>query len=96
MRAKADIAYYESLCYIVAMDVTIRNVDETAYRALKARAALDGKTVGEVLNEALKAFLGRPDQSIKQPGILQSFQPELFPPGNERLSEQIDRIVYGV
>jgi len=84
------------LCYIDLMDVTIRNVDESAYRALKARAALNGKTVGELVNEAMKAFLGRPDPSIKVPGSLALLRPIQFPPGNEHLSEEIDQIVYGI
>ena len=78
------------------MDVTIRNLDQATYRALKARAALNGKTVGELVNEAMKAFLGRPDPSMKRPGSLDVFRPEPFPPGNEHLSEEVDRIVYGV
>ena len=73
----------------------IRNLDEATYRALKARAALNGKTVGELVNEAMNAFLGRPDPSLKRPGSLDAFQPEPFPPGNEHLSEEIDGIVYG-
>ena len=78
------------------MDVTIRKLDEATYRALKARAALNGVTIGELVNEAMKAFLGRPDASMKRPGSLESFRPEPFPPGNEHLSDEIDRIVYGV
>lgn len=76
------------------MDTTIRNLDPDAYRRLKAHAALTGKTVGEVLNEAIRAYLARrplPEQT----GTLADWRPVEFPPGNERLSEEIDRIVYG-
>ena len=45
----ARLAYIEHLCYNAHMDRTIRNLDEEAYRELKARAALTGKTVGEKL-----------------------------------------------
>ncbi len=34
----------------------MRNLDEAAYRRAKARAALEGKTVGEVISEALLSF----------------------------------------
>jgi plasmid stability protein len=37
------------------MDRTIRNLDEDVYRRLKARAALRGATVGELMNEAIRA-----------------------------------------
>lgn len=76
------------------VDTTIRNLDERAYRALKARAALAGKTVGELASEAIRAYLGRPDLSVKT-GTLRRLRPESYPKGNKRLSEQIDRVVYG-
>jgi plasmid stability protein len=77
------------------MDTTIRNIDETTYRALKAKAALAGKTVGEVVNEAIRAYLARPDAHARR-GSLRELKPERYPKGNERLSEKIDTVVYGL
>jgi plasmid stability protein len=74
------------------MDTTIRNLDEAAYRGLKARAALDGKTIGETLNEAIRAYLGRPAST--RASSLRELKPEVYPEGSERLSEEIDAIVY--
>ncbi len=79
---------------MIAMDTTIRNLDETAYRELKARAALEGKTVGEMVNEAIRSYLAWPDQPFKR-GSLAELSPENYPEGCERLSEEIDAIVYG-
>lgn len=76
------------------MDSTIRNLDAKAYRALKARAALLGKTVGETVNEAIRAYLARPE-SRPRSGSLRDLSPEAYGPGNERLSEQIDDVAYG-
>ena len=76
------------------MDTTIRNLDETAYRQLKARAALSGKTIGELVTAAIRSYLARPDALSKR-GRLRDLRPEAYPKGNERLSEQIDAIVYG-
>lgn len=76
------------------MDTTVRNLDEKAYRALKARAALLGLTVGEAMNAAIRAFLARPESQPRR-GSLRDLAPQAYPPGNERLSEDIDRIVYG-
>jgi plasmid stability protein len=76
------------------MDTTIRNLDSKAYRALKARAALTGRTVGETVNEAIRAYLARPDAGPKD-GSLHDLIPEAYPQGTERLSEEIDTIVYG-
>ncbi len=75
------------------MDTTIRNLDEAAYRALKAKAALSGKSIGELVNEAIRTYLARPDVQTKR-GSLQDLQPEDYPEGNERLSEEINSILY--
>ena len=81
-------------CYNAHMDTTIRNLDENAYRALKARAALEDKTMGQMVNEAILAYLARPSARTAQ-GSLLDLDPEEYPEGNERLSESVDRIVYG-
>lgn len=75
------------------MDTTIRNLDKAAYRALKARAAAMGKTMGEAVNEAIRAYLARPD--LPKRGSLSDLEPQKYPKGSERLSEEIDAIVYG-
>ena len=83
------------LCYNEHVDTTIRNVDESAYRELKARAALSGKTIGELVTAAIRCYLARPEALTKR-GSLRDLTPEAYPKGNKRLSEQIDAIVYGV
>jgi len=75
------------------MDHTIRNLDEAAFRRLKARAALAGKTIGQTVNEAMHAYLARPDPGRPRES-LRRLKPEDYPPGNERLSEEIDSILY--
>jgi hypothetical protein len=77
------------------MDSTIRNLDPKAYRALKARAALLGMTVGEAVNAAIRAYLARPESRHRR-GSLRDLLPEAYPRGNDRLSEEIDAVVYGV
>lgn len=76
------------------MDTTIRNLDEEAYRELKARAALLGRTVGDVLNEAIRTYLARPAPTPRR-GSLGDLGSALYPEGNERLSEEVDTILYG-
>ena len=76
------------------MDTTVRNLDEQAYRALRARAVLEGRTVGDMINEAIRAFLARPAAG-KQTSTLRALRPEPYPEGNERLSVEIDAVVYG-
>lgn len=75
------------------MDTTIRNLDDHAYRRLKAHAALTGKTVGQAVNEAIQAYLAR-RWPLSGQGSLADWHPVEFPEGSERLSEEIDLIVY--
>jgi plasmid stability protein len=75
------------------MDTTIRNLDEDAYRAARARAVLEGRTVGDVVNEALRLYLKRVPARKKR--SLAELRPEPFPEGNEGLSRSIDAVVYG-
>lgn len=77
------------------LDTTIRNLDENAYRKLKARAALLGKTVGETMTDAILVYLGRP-QSLPNSGSLRDIAPEAYPESNERLRSEIDTIVYDI
>jgi len=75
------------------MDTTIRNLDPDLYRKLRARAASEGKTVGEAVSDAMRAYLGGPP--IEKTGSLRDLIPDAFPVGNERLSEEVDAVVYG-
>ena len=77
------------------MDTTIRNLDETAYRRLKARAALEGRTMGAVLSDAIRAYLERNDPRGRV-GSLADLVPEEYPSGSELLSEETDAVVFGL
>jgi plasmid stability protein len=77
------------------MDTTIRNLDERVYRELKAWAAREGKTVGQAVNEAIRAYLAGPG-ARRGTRSLEELRPEPYPEGNERLSEEVDAIVYGI
>ncbi len=76
------------------MDTTIRNLDRDAYRALKGRAAIEGTTIGEIVNRAIRSYLAQ-SQPIPKRGTILSLVPEPYPAGTERLSEEIDEVVYG-
>ena len=82
------------MCYNAYMDITIRNLDDRAYRSLKARAALTGRTMGQAVTEAIRAYLARGAPAPKTGSIL-DLTPVAFPKGSERLSEEIDAVVYG-
>jgi plasmid stability protein len=76
------------------MDTTIRNIDEGVFRRLKARAAAEGKTVGEALTEAMKVYTAWA-LPFEKKGSLLDLKPFDFGKGTEHLSDEIDEIVYG-
>ena len=71
----------------------MRNLDENLYRALRARAVMERRTVGALVTEAIRGYLGRPEG--RRMSSLRLLRPEAYPPGNDRLSMGIDQIVYG-
>lgn len=76
------------------MDTTIRNLDENAYRALKARAALESRPIGELVSDAITLYLSRP-APFEKTGTLRDWKPQSFPGLEQNLSDKIDDILYG-
>lgn len=77
------------------MDKVIRNLDGRAYRSLKARAAAEGKTMGQMVSEAIVAYLARPTSAAMGNSSLADLIPEDLGPGTEILSGNVDTIAYG-
>ena len=75
------------------MRTTIRDLDEKTYRALEARAAQKGMTMGDAVNAAIRCYLAMPE-SAKE-GSLIDLEPDAWRQGSERLSEEINVVVYG-
>ena len=90
----ALIEHIDPMCYNAHMDTTIRNLDRDAYRALKGQAALEGTTIGDLVNRAIRSYLAQCQTAPKTTSI-QLLKPAAYPPGNDRLSEEIDTVVYG-
>ncbi|MDX2179559.1 MAG: hypothetical protein SFV18_08215 [Bryobacteraceae bacterium] len=75
------------------MNTTIRGLDENVYRSLKARAALVGRPIGELVSEALRSYLAWPVLAERTRSIA-DIKPIDLGPGTENISERIDEIVY--
>ena len=75
------------------MDTTIRNLDEKAYKRLKAKAAVEGITVGVAVSQAIESWLEE-DKTKKRRVSLMDMKPESFGKKNARLSDEIDEILY--
>ncbi len=75
------------------MDTTIRNIDDATYRAAKARAALEGRSIGAVVSDALNLYLLRPAPEEKTVSIL-DWKPREWPGAATDLSLRVDEILY--
>lgn len=73
------------------METLIRNIDASTYRAARARAALEGRSVGDVVTTALRDYLARnpveenPSALLDQPDESQD---------DERSGAHIDEVVF--
>ena len=73
------------------MQVSIKNVDEKVFREFKAESVRDGLKVGQAMSLAMGLWLGKK----KAKKSLLDLKPSDWGPGTERLSEEIDEILYG-
>ena len=74
------------------MQITIKNVQEQVFREFKAESIREGLKVGDSLTLAMGLWL---EKSKKKPKLsLLDLKPKDWGKGTERLSEEIDRIVY--
>ncbi len=76
----------------MGIQVTIKEVDEHAFQELKAEAARDKMTIGSALNVAIANWLWT---KRKTKANLKDLKPVKWGPGTERLSEQVDEVLYG-
>lgn len=67
-------------------------MDETVYRQLKAKAAVEGISVGSAINQAVKVWLKK--AGLRKNTSLFQIKPESFGVRNSKLSEEIDEILY--
>jgi len=80
------------------MDRMIRNLDPGAYRMLKTRAAAEGRTIGDVLSDAILQYVALPirkSRARKKKGSLADLPVFDFGPGSENWSENKLEALYG-
>ena len=72
--------------------ITVKEVNEKAFQELKATAIKGKMTVWTALTLAIENWLS----SLKEKkGIFSELKPRNWGHGTERLSEEIDKIIYG-
>lgn len=77
------------------MTISARNVEEHAYEQFRLIAMQRKKTVGEALTEAMNEWSARQSAVKKFPFRDMKVPATGWGPGTERLSEQIDEVLYG-
>lgn len=77
------------------MDNTIRGIDAIVYREAKAEAARRSMPMGKVVSEALRLWLDAVATRFRKKKKLCDLKPVDFGPGNENLSQEIDKVLYG-
>lgn len=73
------------------VDTTIRNIDHSIYKKLKIKALVEGITIGEAINRAVKTWLNI--EPKKHKSILE-IRPEHIGKQYRHLSKEIDEILY--
>ena len=74
------------------MQLSVRDVDKKIFREFKAEATREGFKVGGALSLAMQLWL---QKSRKPKMSLLDFKPTNWGKGTERLSEEVDKILYG-
>jgi len=75
------------------MDVLIRDLDASTYRSLRARAALEGRPLGDVATDALRAYLARNPAAGDIAHLLDAPE-EGTPARQEHNGKPVDEVVY--
>jgi hypothetical protein len=78
------------------MDTLIRNIDASTYRVARARAALEGRALGEVVTMALREYLARTTVAEEAPHLLDKpadSQPAAAADEN-RAGTHVDEVVF--
>jgi len=78
---------------VTSLNVTVRGLDQAVYRRFKAKAVEEGLKLGEALTQAMKIWMEH--RSEKGRAKLVDVKPLNWGEGTEKISIEIDRILYG-
>jgi hypothetical protein len=76
----------------MATQITVRDVDERVFREFKAEAVKRGMTLGSALTLAMEKFKS---SLAGKRAKLTAYKPVAWGKGTERVSEEVDAILYG-
>jgi len=75
------------------MNITIRNLQESTFRKLKAKAAEEDMKIGDALTQAIELWVKT--QSKRPKGKFTDIPTFNWGKGTEHSSTEIDKILYG-
>lgn len=78
---------------VISMNITIRGLDEGVFRRFKAKAVEEGMKLGEALTQAMEMWVRQ--RSLKPKASLMDIRPFNWGEGTEKVSIEIDQIIYG-
>lgn len=74
------------------MQISVKDVEETVFREFRAESVRGGLKVGRALSLAMKSWLEKKERRPKM--SLLDLKPTDWGKGTERLSEEIDKVLY--
>ncbi len=77
---------------MICMNITIRNIQESIFRKLKAKAAEEDLKIGDALTQAIELWLKT--RSEKPKGKLSDIPTFDWGKGTEHSSTEIDKVLY--
>jgi len=78
---------------VISVNITIRGLNEAVFRRFKAKAVEKGMKLGEAVTQAMEMWVSR--RSAKPKARLLDIKPFNWGSGTEKLSVEIDRLLYG-
>jgi len=78
---------------VICMNITIRDIDEVVFRSFKARAVEEGMKLGEAVTQAMELWIKQRNTKLK--ASLLDIKPFNWGEGTEKVSVQIDQVLYG-
>lgn len=78
---------------VICMNITIRNLDDALFRKFKSEAVSENVKLGTALNQAMRQWISIAKKTNKNKlGLIKPFD---WGKGSEKVSMEVDRIVYG-
>jgi hypothetical protein len=75
------------------MDLTVRSLDNSAFKKFRAKAAEEGMKLGEALTQAMELWIKQ--RNMKRHASLLDIKPFNWGNGTERINTEIDQTLYG-